>query len=141
MRRFALLLVLLIATLPALAQDRRTDEHSYAQPDKVRITDLALDLAIDFDKRQLAGTATYTLDWKDKAPPQLVLDTRDLTIDKVEARNGKRRFAPCEFSAGRARRALRQQADHRAAGAQYARCASPTAPRPRPPACSGWTRR
>ena len=28
----------------ALAQDRRTDEHSYAQPDKVVIDDLALDL-------------------------------------------------------------------------------------------------
>ena len=58
MRRLAALLVLLIATLPALAQDRRTDEHSYAQPDKVRITDLGLDLQVDFARHQLAGTAT-----------------------------------------------------------------------------------
>ena len=67
MHRLALLLVLLIATLPALAQDRRTDEHSYAQPDKVRISHLALDLAVDFDKRQLAGSATLTLAWADPA--------------------------------------------------------------------------
>ena len=34
------------------------DEHSRAEPDKVRIDDLALDLALDFDQRTLSGTAT-----------------------------------------------------------------------------------
>lgn len=61
------------------------DEHSYSQPDKVATTDLALDLAVDFDKKEIAGTATYTLDWKDKAATQLVLDTRDIAIAKAEA--------------------------------------------------------
>jgi aminopeptidase N len=92
MRRLAFLLALLIATAPALAQDRRTDEHSFARPDQVRITDTALDLAIDFDKRQLSGTATHTLAWQDPAHRELVLDTRDLAIATVEARNGKRRW-------------------------------------------------
>ena len=67
-----------------------TDEHSYSEPDKVRTTDLALDLAIDFAKKQLAGTATYTLDWLDQTATQLVLDTRDLTIAKVEGRAQRR---------------------------------------------------
>ena len=98
MRRLALLLVLLIATLPALAQDRRTDEHSYAQPDKVRISHLALDLAVDFDKRQLAGSATLTLAWADKAQRDLVLDTRDLAISAVQARSGKRKFRAVDFA-------------------------------------------
>ncbi|PZO10419.1 MAG: aminopeptidase [Lysobacteraceae bacterium] len=97
MRRLALLLVLLIAVLPALAQDRRTDEHSYAQPDKVRISDLGLDLAINFDKRQLAGSATLTLAWADPAQRDLVLDTRDLAISAVEARSGKRKFRAVPF--------------------------------------------
>lgn len=102
MRRFSLLLVLLLAVLPAAAQDRRTDEHSYAQPDKVRITDLALDLGLDFDKRQITGTATYTLAWSDAAHRELVLDTRDLAIAKAEARNGERRWREVEFAlAGR----------------------------------------
>ncbi|RZA14972.1 MAG: M1 family peptidase, partial [Lysobacteraceae bacterium] len=57
---------------------------SYAEPDKVRTTDLALDLAIDFDKKQISGTATYALDWIDKAATQLVLDTRDISIQKAE---------------------------------------------------------
>jgi len=92
MPRLGLLLALLIASLPAFGQDRRTDEHSYAQPDKVRIRDLALDLAVDFDKRQLAGTATLGLEWLDKNQRELVLDTRDLAIAAVEARSGTRKF-------------------------------------------------
>ena len=34
------------------------DEHSYSEPDKVRIADLALDLALDFGRKQLSGTST-----------------------------------------------------------------------------------
>ena len=98
MRRLALLLALMIATLPALAQDRRTDEHSYAQPDKVRITHLDLDLAVDFQKRQLTGSATLALAWSDAAQRNLVLDTRDLAIGAVEARSGKRKFRPVDFT-------------------------------------------
>ncbi|MBE2291585.1 MAG: M1 family metallopeptidase [Xanthomonadaceae bacterium] len=63
---------------------RRHDESSYAQPERVRIADLGLDLSLDFDQKQLAGTATYQLDWVDPDATQLVLDTRDLTILKVE---------------------------------------------------------
>ena len=64
--------------------EKIVDEHSYAQPDKVRITDIALDLAVNFDAKTLSGSATYTLNWVDKAATQLVLDTRDLTISKAE---------------------------------------------------------
>ena len=50
MRLFSLLFALLLP-LPALAQaDRLVDEHSYAEPSKVRIGHLALDLEIDFAK-------------------------------------------------------------------------------------------
>jgi aminopeptidase N len=98
MRRLALLLSLLVATLPALAQDRRVDEHSYAQPSQVRISNLALDLNVDFEQRQLAGTAILSLDWVDPEALALVLDTRDLTIVAVEARNGKRRWRTAEYT-------------------------------------------
>jgi len=72
------------AAMPAAAP-AVVDEHSYSQPDKVQTTDLALDLAVDFGKKEISGTATYTLDWKDKAATQLVLDTRDISIEKAEA--------------------------------------------------------
>ncbi|MDH5824688.1 M1 family metallopeptidase [Luteimonas sp. RD2P54] len=68
------------------AADR--DEHSYAEPDKVVVADLALDLDLDFDSRTLAGTATYTLEWKAEDAGQLVLDTRDLAIERVEGETG-----------------------------------------------------
>ena len=68
---------------PAAMAD--TDEHSYAEPGKVVIDDLALDLALDFDTKTISGTATYALEWKDQGATELVLDTRALTIDKAEA--------------------------------------------------------
>lgn len=72
------------ATPPAApAEAARMDEHSYAEPDKVRTKDLALELHVDFDRKQLAGSATYTLDWLDPKWGKLVLDTRDLAIEKV----------------------------------------------------------
>lgn len=69
----------------AMSTARSHDESSYAQPEKVVITDLALDLKLDFDARQISGTATYTLDWKQPDADALVLDTRELNISKVEA--------------------------------------------------------
>ena len=60
------------------------DVSSYAEPEKVVITHLALDLGIDFAKKVLAGSATLDLQWKDPAANTLVLDSRDLNIAKVE---------------------------------------------------------
>ncbi len=86
------------ATAAAPAAAAITDEFSYAQPDKVRIADLALDLALDFAAKQLSGTATYTLEWKDQSATELVLDTRALTIDKVEAEGAGGAWAPLQFA-------------------------------------------
>jgi aminopeptidase N len=72
------------------------DEHSYAEPDVVVVTHLALDLALDFDKRTLAGTATLDLDWKNPANRMLVLDTRQLRIDGAEAGDGTT-WVPARF--------------------------------------------
>lgn len=69
----------------SMASARSHDESSYAQPEKVAIADLALDLKLDFDARVISGTATYTLDWKQTDATELVLDTRELAIAKVEA--------------------------------------------------------
>jgi leukotriene-A4 hydrolase len=62
-----------------------TDPHSYAQPDKVRVTALDLDLSVSFEKHILSGSATLSLDWRDPAARELVLDTNGLKIDKVES--------------------------------------------------------
>ena len=84
------------ATMPVA--DAGHDEFSYAEPGKVRITDLALDLNVDFAKKEIGGTATYTLDWVDPKANQLVLDTRDLTIEKVEGAGKDGRYEPLHYA-------------------------------------------
>jgi len=87
-------------TAPAhtVAMTAQHDEHSYAEPDKVRISDLALDLALDFDQRQLAGTATATLHWLDPKATQLLLDTRGLSIDKIEGAASNGQWTPLHYA-------------------------------------------
>ncbi|MCI4568187.1 M1 family metallopeptidase [Lysobacter sp. CFH 32150] len=80
------------------AVDANADEHSYSEPDKVKTSDLALDLAIDFANKQLAGTATYTLEWLDPGATQLVLDTRDLTIEKIEGAGKDGQWSPLKYT-------------------------------------------
>ena len=77
---------------------RTHDESSYAEPDKARISHLALDLTVDFDKKQLSGTATLDMNWYDKDASTLVLDTRDLSIDKIEGGDGTGDWKPLTFT-------------------------------------------
>jgi aminopeptidase N len=57
---------------------------SYANVQQVRTTHVALDLAVDFKKSALSGTATLELERVDPAAKEVVLDTQDLDIRKVE---------------------------------------------------------
>jgi leukotriene-A4 hydrolase len=93
--RSLLLASLLTTAVPAAAG---TDLHSYAEPDKVVVTALALDLDVSFEKKALEGTAELSLDWKDAAAKQLVLDTRDLAIRKVEAMEAPDRWTEAKHA-------------------------------------------
>jgi aminopeptidase N len=86
--------------VPAMRAASLQDEHSYAEPAKVRSTDLALDLAIDFDAKQLRGTATHALQWIDPQATTLVLDTRDLTIESVDGALAGGGWMPLVFALG-----------------------------------------
>ena len=94
------------AAAPTAAAEKVVDEHSYAQPDKVRITDIALDLAMDFDKKVISGSATYTLDWVDKQATALVLDTRALSIAKAEEQKADGSWVPLQFKLAAADKTL-----------------------------------
>ena len=67
---------------PVLLTPDAKDVHSYADPAVARVTHVDLNLDADFEAKVLRGTATLDLQ---TAPDALkvVLDTRDLTIDKV----------------------------------------------------------
>lgn len=73
---------------PGRSSNAARDVHSYAEPDKVVVTHLALDLRVDFAARTLSGTATLDLEWRDTSARELVLDTRALRIDSVEGFDG-----------------------------------------------------
>lgn len=59
------------------------DVHSYGQPEKIRVKHVALDLTVSFEARSLGGYADLTLDRT--SGNQLILDTRDLSVEKVES--------------------------------------------------------
>src|SRR5579875_3614279 len=68
---------------------RMRDVHSFAEPDKVRVRHVALDLSVSFENRSIGGVAELTLDRTDRSAP-LMLDTRDLDVGYVqESANGK----------------------------------------------------
>ncbi len=71
------------------------DVHSYARPAEARVTHVALDLGADFDAKMLAGTATLTVA-RAAGAREIVLDTRDLTIERVTDAAG----APLAFRMG-----------------------------------------
>jgi leukotriene-A4 hydrolase len=59
------------------------DPHSYAEPEKVTVTGLALDLGVDFERQELSGSVVLSLDWHDPDARELVLDSRDLVIESI----------------------------------------------------------
>jgi aminopeptidase N len=74
------------------------DVHSYADPSAFLATHLVLDLTADFDARTLAGTAEVRFDRRDPQAAEVVLDTRDLTIDRVETAAGDGAWAATTFT-------------------------------------------
>ncbi|MBQ4813863.1 M1 family metallopeptidase [Pseudoalteromonas luteoviolacea] len=70
---------------------KAVDEHTYSNLDDVVSTHLHLDLDVDFEDKQLEGFVEHTLQWQNKQARTLVLDTRDLEIDRVmyQSQNGQ----------------------------------------------------
>ncbi|GAA4047753.1 M1 family metallopeptidase [Hymenobacter glaciei] len=81
---------------PAALTTQPIDPHSYASRSPVRVRHLALYLTVDFDQQKLAGTATWQLVNQD-SNTELVLDTRGLTIETVEALDAASRTTPTVF--------------------------------------------
>jgi len=61
------------------------DPLSYARYDQVTTTSLHMDLKADFASKTLSGFAELSLDWLDKSARTLDLDTRALSISRVQA--------------------------------------------------------
>lgn len=76
--------LLLAATATAGTNAEARDVHSFAKPWEARVTHVALDLDVDFERKVLEGTATLDIQRVDKNAKHIVLDSRDLAFSKVE---------------------------------------------------------
>ena len=84
---------------PASIAAPARDPFTYANYEKVRVTDLALDIEVLFDKKAIEGTAILTFERIDPEASVLVLDSNDLDIRSVEtAIDGE--WIPAEFDLG-----------------------------------------
>jgi leukotriene-A4 hydrolase len=104
-----------IFSVGGAAQNRQTarkfaeDFHSYANPNETRVTHVDLDWNVLFEQKILQGTATLTVE---RAAPlktrlgNLILDTRDLRIEKVETSTSGKVFQNARFSLGAADKIL-----------------------------------
>ena len=68
------------------------DIHSYARPDEIRVTHVALDLRADFDAHVLSGTATLRLQ-RNGSASQVVLDSKGLDIQRITGGDSDLKFA------------------------------------------------
>ncbi len=66
------------------------DHHSFAQPNRVRVTHVDMDLTLDFERSVAKGSVRLDLERIDSRAP-LVLDTMELDIHGVQGSDGTRR--------------------------------------------------
>jgi aminopeptidase N len=84
---------------PATPTSAARDEHSYGNPAEIRVRHADLDWDVLFDRKILRGTAVLALE----RPPggraiRLVLDTRDLDVEKAESSRDGSSWTAAAFS-------------------------------------------
>ncbi|HLM02143.1 MAG TPA: M1 family aminopeptidase/hydrolase, partial [Pyrinomonadaceae bacterium] len=94
---------------PPARQSLVEDAHSYSNPRQVKVRHVDLDWDVLFDKKILQGTATLVLERApDAKNAPLILDTRDLKIERVETATtaAAARYKEAKFTLGAADKIL-----------------------------------
>lgn len=72
------------------------ESHSYAQPNDAVVKHLSLDIDVDFEKEIIKGSASYKIENNNAS--EIILDTKFLEIQKVEADGKETTFTLGEFN-------------------------------------------
>jgi aminopeptidase N len=109
MRMMLISLTCLVVTNMCLAESsaprfvsREKDYHSNANPDQIRVSHVDLSLAVLFERKILKGEVTLRVERtsNDRHSP-LILDTRRLHIDNVEASDDGQHYNAARFVLGK----------------------------------------
>ncbi len=76
------------------------DPHSYSEPEKIQIKNIDLDLQVDAEKQTISGSVILTLDRQDPGA-NLILDSMDLKIDKIEAKTSDGKWTAAKYTLGK----------------------------------------
>ncbi len=107
--QFRFQLVVILAILVAACSERAPettvydpahDYFSFANTDQFATEHLALDLAVDFDKEQLRGSATHRMRRIDPGAGEIVLDSRDLHVTDARFLLADGDSVPADFRIG-----------------------------------------
>ncbi|MFN2386602.1 MAG: M1 family metallopeptidase [Thermoanaerobaculia bacterium] len=90
----------LSAATPTALPAAVRDVHSYADPGSARVRHVDLDLEVVFPERILKGAAALRVERPAGSDAPLVLDTRDLAIERVESSQDGASWSPAEFQLG-----------------------------------------
>jgi leukotriene A-4 hydrolase/aminopeptidase len=99
--------ILLCALLASCSHPERpdmlavTDVHSFSNSSQVRVTTVDLDLHVLFDVKTLMGNVILSFTPIDPNADTLVLDTRHLSIEKVEISEDRSKWGDTTFTLGK----------------------------------------
>ncbi len=77
------------------------DIHSYAEPEKARVRHINLDLEILFHQRTIRGSVTLHIKTAGPEVGEVVLDSRDLNIERAEISEDCKTFSDTTFECGK----------------------------------------
>ncbi|OUS23263.1 aminopeptidase [Thalassotalea sp. 42_200_T64] len=97
-RIFGNIIAALILFSSVAAKAAVNDDLTYANYDQVKISHVYLDLNVDFNEKALKGFVDISLNWLVKNETVVYLDTRDLKIFKVLAKNTDNNWVKVNFA-------------------------------------------